>query len=251
MKRSVLLGSLVLALVGCGGNGGGGDGEPAPLQLQDMQGFWSGALAGASLQSATSTQAVVLPDGTAWFLLVPASGAATGMVKASLSVSGDTYSGSGTVYEFATGTATPLTLSGSAAAGATLASAFSVSGSTGTTRAALAYSSAYTAPVTAANVAGAWQVSASSGALGVDWTVQSNGSLAGTSTTGCTWAGAFTPRAGATAVLDYSATETCLSVATVYTGIAVLNSARTVGTLFVTTSAGAQGFALSMSKRPS
>lgn len=250
MNRTLLLGSLVLALAGCGGGGGGGNNEPPPLQLQlqDMQGFWSGALSGATLQSAASTQAVVLPDGTAWFLLLPASGAPTGMVKANLAVSGTSYTGSGKVYDFAGGIATAITLSGTADEGATLASAITVSGSAGTTSAAMTYSNAYTTPVTLANVAGSWQVSASSGALRLDWTVQGDGSLAGTSTTGCTWSGAFTPRAGGAAVLDYSATETCASVATVYSGIAVLNGARTVGTLFVTTPADAQGFVLSMAR---
>jgi len=241
---------MVLALAACGGGGGGasaGD-DTEGLQLQDMQGFWSGALSGTSLQSAASTQAVVLPDGSAWLLLLPASGAASGMVKASLAVSGTGYTGSGTVYDFATGVATPLTLSGSAEAGTNLATAITVSGAAGTTDASLSYNSAYTTPVTLANVAGVWQVSASAGALRLDWTVQGDGSLTGTSTTGCTWSGAFALRAGGTAVLDYAATETCASVSTVYTGIAVLNAARTLGTLFVTTTGDAQGFALSMSR---
>jgi hypothetical protein len=248
MKKTLLIGSLVLALAGCGGGGGGG---PAPLQLDELQGFWSGPLSGTSLQAAATTQAVVLPNGTAWFLLLPASGAPTGMVKATLSVSGATYTGSGKVYEFATGGVTSLNMTGSAQESSSLSSAITVSGAAGATNATMTYSSAYATPVTLANVAGSWQVSASSGALQVNWTVQGNGSLTGTSTTGCTWSGAFTTRAGGTAVLDYTATETCASVSTVYTGIAVLNGARTTGTLFVTTPADAQGLVLSMSKMSS
>jgi hypothetical protein len=243
--------ALALALAGCGG--GGGDAAPANLQLSQMQGFWSGPLTGATLQTAASTQAVLLPDGQAWLLLLNSSNAATGLVKATLTVAGPNYTGTGKVYDFSNAGATALTLSGSASASGGVESVLTVGGASTTTRTSLAHTgndiTAYNTAVTLANVNASWQVSASGGALLVDWTVAGDGTLTGTSNTGCTWAGAFSTRSGGTAVLNYTATETCASVTTTYSGIAVLNGARTAGRLFLTTASDAQGLALSMTKQ--
>jgi hypothetical protein len=246
-----LLGSLILALAGCGGGGSDTTTTAAPAaahRMSDAQGYWSGPLAGGSLQSATSTQGVVLADGTAWFLLIPASGAATGMVKAALAVSDTGYTGSGTVYDFAAASAAPIAVSGVAVAGSSQSSVFTPTGAASATTASLAYSNAYETAAVLADMRGAWQVSASSGALRIDWTVLSDGTLTGTSTTGCTWTGAFNTRTEGKAVMNFAASETCVSVTTGYSGIAVLDAAKTGATLFVTTAGDAQGFVLAMSK---
>ncbi|MEO8056712.1 MAG: hypothetical protein ABI671_00200 [Burkholderiales bacterium] len=251
---SLVLASLLLAFAGCGGGGGGGSSdtpvsEPPAQSLADMQGFWSGPMSGATLQTATSTQGVVLADGTAWFLLIPASGASTGMVKASLTVSGTGYAGTGKVYDFASLTATPVAMTGTAVAASSQTLALTPSGASGATTTSLTYSNAYATPAVLADVGGNWQVSASAGALHINWVIQADGTLAGASTTGCTWTGAFRTRSGGKAVLDFAASETCESLTATYSGIAVLNSTKSGATLFITTEADAQGFALGMTKQ--
>ena len=252
IKPTLLLLALASTLAGCGGSGGGSDpvaATPTAAKLETAQGFWSGSLAGGTTLNAASTQAVLLPDGTAWMVLLSSAGAPTGMVKASLAVAGTGYVGSGHVYTLATGAAGSATMTGTAQAGSRLDATLTTAGATTTTGATgLAFSNAYYTAATAADVAGNWSASASSGALRVNWTVAAGGALSGISSTGCTWTGSFANRTGGTAVLDFSATETCAGVSTVYSGVAVPNSTKSAVTLFVTTTGDAQGFVLTMAK---
>jgi hypothetical protein len=96
-----------------------------------------------------------------------------------------------------------------------------------------------TAPL--GDAAGTWKATPT--AMEVNWTAASNGTLSGTSTTGCSFAGAL--NAPATVKLYTVAfTETCAGVATSFSGIATVSADLTRLTVTATTTGDSQAVAL-------
>lgn len=253
MKIQLLSAAAVLVLSACGG--GGGD-TPAPvgptLNLADLQGFWSGPLAGTALPTVATTQAVILPDGTSWWLLFGTAPDAppTAMVKATLSVAGSAYSGSGKVYALDSSTVSSLALSGITATATSVSATVTQPGTSGTSTATLTAASAYRTPAVLSSLVGTWQTSLSGGVARVTLQIDAAGTLTGTDTKGCVWSGTVALHPAGNAVYNYNTTENCgVGLVTNWNGIGVLNAAKTASTLFVTNPGDSRGFVLSFAKQ--
>jgi hypothetical protein len=231
MNKLLPLGAavLALALAGCGGSPSSG--EPATviapvLSISDAQGIWRSAT-GAS----TTLSAVVLPDGKLWALMSTATStsASTRLLKGSMAVEANTLAGSGKSYNLSTGTVDNLSLS------ASLTVKSALSGSiTSTVAAAESYSLSYQTRYETPATLGDFLADASKpwignfGDIAVTWTVNA-GSIAGTSTTGCTYAGTLSLRNEAKAVVDVTVNETCAGVLKQFSGVALRSDATAAG----------------------
>lgn len=184
-------------LTACGG-GGGGD---APLNLATVQGVWdTTTYTGTGLGSSTlGVRGVMLPDGAAWLFLLdgaPSSNPApVGLVKSTVSVAGQRFSGAGTRFNEL---ATKVDMNGAWSFSSTVATG---GGSTVVT----------------------W-----------NWSIDGNGTLSGSNTLGCSFTGQVIPRSEAVKVYNVSLTESCNDVTgTVvrqFSGVALQNSAKTLTT---------------------
>lgn len=256
MKIQLLAAVAALALTACGGGGGGGGTTPPPvgptLNLADLQGFWSGPLAGTALPTVATTQAVILPDGTSWWLLFGTAPDTppTAMVKATFSVASNAYSGSGKLYALDSSAVSTLALSGVTATATSVSATVTQSGVSGTSTATLTAASAYRTPAVLSSLVGTWQTSLSGGVALVTWQIDSVGTLTGTDTKGCVWTGVASTHPSGNAVFNYNTTENCgTGLVTNWNGIGVLNAAKTAATLFVTNPGDTRGFVLSFAKQ--
>lgn len=239
--------ALAFTLAACGGGGGGSSGGGTvtppvvvtpPITLTQLQGFWNGPVTGASLGGASVARTVVLSDGTAWLFLHDAQDNVVGLSTAKLVVSNQTFSGSGPRYPSSGAKAETITVSGAAPATTTFPVTV-VSGS-GTSSLALTADARYSTAATKADTLGNWRFTKSGGTIVANWTIDANGTLSGSSTLGCTYAGTVAPH-GTVAVYDVALTETCTGSVTKLAGIAKLNTAKTFLTFGMTTADGAVG----------
>ena len=106
---------------------------------------------------------------------------------------------------------------------------------------------ALTAPTLQADAAGAWRGSFGQNAVAITWSVNPQGVLSGSSTTGCVWTGGILAQSNAT-IYRVSLTETCTSGTAVLTGIATLNPAKTQLTVVATTANDAVAAVLLMAR---
>jgi hypothetical protein len=234
-----------LSLAACGGGGGGGGGatsNPPPVQvppitLAQLQGFWNGAVSGASLGGASTARTVVLSDGSAWMFLHDAQDNLVGLSTAKLAISGQTFLATGARYPSSGAKAESVSVSG----GAPTATTFPVTvvSATGSSTLALSADTRYNTAVTKADTTGTWHFTKAGGTIVADWAIDANGVLSGTSTLGCAYNGTLAPH-GAVAVFDVTLTETCSTGVTQLSGIAKLNTAKTFLTFGMTTADGAK-----------
>ena len=248
LSSTSLLAALLLA--GCGG--GSSDPEPpsAPTPqpgptptLAAVQGIWQSATGGA-----TSTSAIVLPDGGFWAVQVSGTGASTTtrVLKARLTVQGSGYSATGKSY----------TLGGSTSAPATVAVAASVVEKTslnvrtgvdaGGETLALAWQARYDTPASLAGFAGAW--SATLGPGMVRWNIDDQGRISGTRTTGCTYTGQLALRPERKAVVDALVQEDCAGVRIPLEGVATINPDSGRMSMVLTTPDEAQAVVLGLAR---
>lgn len=254
MKSRFLAGiagiAVLAALGGCGGGGGGGGGEvveqPAPITLGQLQGFWNGPASGADFGGASTVRSVVLADGSAWLFLHDAQDRLVGLSTADLSVSGASFSGSGTRYPASGDAAGSVSLSGAGPQGNALA--VTVVTASGSTSLALAADERFTTAAQQADATGTWDFTKQGNTIQASWSVAANGALTGSSTLGCTYGGQVVPRAGV-AVFDVTVAETCAATTVQLSGIGKLNSAKTVMTFGLTTTDGAKAEAFAALKR--
>lgn len=242
LKKVCML-AAVAGLTACGG-GGGGD---APLDLATVQGVWdTTTYSGSGLGSSTlGVRGVMLPDGAAWLFLLDgttsSNPAPVGLVKATVSVTGQTFGGAGTRFMLDNSAPTSLAVAGSVPATSTLALDIAPqAGGTATATARLAPVTRFNEAATRADMAGAWvfssTVATSNGSTTVNWnwSIDGNGTLTGSNTLGCGFTGQVVPRSEAVKVYNVSLTETCNDVTgTVvrqYGGVALQNSAKTLTT---------------------
>lgn len=223
-------------LTACGG-GGGGD---APLNLATVQGVWdTTTYSGTGLGSSTlGVRGVMLPDGSAWLFLLNGAPTANpppvGLVKSTVSVAGQTFSGAGTRFMLDNSAPTSLAVAGSVPATATLALDFAPqAGGTATATARLAPVTRFNELATKVDMAGAWRfsstVATTGGSTQIDWnwSIDGNGTLTGSNTLGCSFTGQVLPRSEAVKVYNVSLTESCNDVSgTVvrqFSGVALQN----------------------------
>ena len=233
---AALLGAALLA--GCGG--GGGDATPpadpqpnpppaptpAPTPtpvpaptLSQAQGIWQSA-AGA----ATTVSALVLPDGQLWAVLTSGTGASasTRVLKATLAVQDSSYSATGKRYTLG-GDAIAV---GSVAVEAQVAEKATLDLNVGTgadaQRLALAWQARYDTPAQLGELAGNWNATLGAGV--VRWTVDAQGAIKGSRTTGCTYTGQLSLRPEGKAVVDAQVLEDCAGARTQLNGVATLQA---------------------------
>lgn len=201
-KNSVALAILAAALTACGGGG-----DDAPVSTERPEGVFGGKLTGST---STDFQMIILENGELWSIYggsTPTTFGVAGFVQASTTAIGTSFTSSNARdYGFApalAGTATGTfnkaagTVSGSVAAGSQ-----SVSFSGGPIAGSL-YN--YNTPASIATVVGSWTLDSLSGDT-ISLTVQANGNLSATTTSGCTFTGVISPRASGKNVFDTTVT---------------------------------------------
>lgn len=236
LMKTALLAALVTGLHGCGG--GGGDSaaatEPvvAPLALDTVQGVWdTTTYSGNTLGSETqSVRTVMLKDGTAWLFLRDGTAAQNpvGIARAAVTVSGQTFSGTGKRFPLNGPATSTFSVSGSVPAADSLALSFANGAVAGS--AALAPVTRFDATAALADIAGQWDVNRSNALVEITWTIGATGQLTGFSTTGCTYAGSVVPRSDALAVFTASITETCSDGVKTLQGVGMQNTDKSITT---------------------
>jgi hypothetical protein len=216
---------------------------PAPT-LADLQGFWN-----TTLNETIGVGAVILPDGQAW-LDYGSSNGINALAQVSLSINGNTYTGTGKYYNPLTGAVQDYSVSGTikaAEVGATLVNSITVGTDTPIT-ATWTYVNTYATAATQSSIQGHW-----TGALNLhrlSWDIDVAGGLTGTSTTGCSYSGTIKPDANPVAVFDVAIAESCAGISKTLAGIATVNEARNGMFVAYTTGtcAQAQGGILNLDK---
>ena len=251
--KYTLLALSVIGLQACGGGGGGG-GTPA-LSLESVQGVYdTTTYSGSGLGGATqAVRAVVLRDGSTWLFLMDGLTATNpspvGLAKAGVTVSGQTFSGTGKRYMLADSSSNTLAVTGSVPAANSLSLSFSDStGGATTASATVAAVTRFNAVAAKADMAATWTFSDSLPTLDGGsvkrtwtWTVDANGTLSGTNSQGCTFTGTVLPRSEALAVFDVNITGTCASTTSILNGVAFQNSAKDLTTFGLTYNDGSTG----------
>lgn len=258
--KNTLLALSIIGLQACGGGGGGGSSTPV-LSLGSVQGVYdTTAYSGSGLGDATkAARAVVLANGDTWLFLRDGLGAGSvpvGVAKATVTVSGQTFSGSGKRYMLADKSFTNLAVTGSVPAASTLGLSFSDSaGGTTTATTTAAMENRFNALAARADMAADWTFSATEpmedGTGSVtwtwNWTVDDNGTLGNTGgvRTGpgnsCIFTGTVLPRREAVAVFDVSITEDCNGTVRILSGVAFQNTAKDLTTFGLILNDGSSG----------
>lgn len=241
--RPLTLGALALTLSGllaaCGG--GGGDAPGASIDPAQLKGRWVTA-AGV----APAVTAVVVPDGagtaSAWLLQQDA------MRLVKLVVRGD---GSAIGKSYALGQTTITTgqgVTGQVTAALTASPKSMVFTGVNASALNLTQTDALTAAAVQADAAGTWSATSGGNAQTTQWTVAPTGTVAGSSTTGCAYAGGITAMAG-TAAYSAQINESCPDGAkTTFGGIATLNASKTGLTVVLTSADETRAAAVFFSK---
>ena len=202
----VSVSALVLALVGCGGS----PAPEGPLSTSLLQGIWRSPASAAS-----TTSAVVLPDGKMWALVSNAS--STRVLKAAFVGQPHGFDGSGKSFVLATTSSNSISMTASVVEGSSLSAAIGTGSQA--ENFSLAYQARYASAAQLADFAGAWQATLGPGI--VNWTLSETGVLNGTRTTGCTYSGTLSLRAERKAIVDVAVSEDCAGALTLLSGIAV------------------------------
>ncbi|MBP7393006.1 MAG: hypothetical protein KA945_04125 [Zoogloea sp.] len=232
VKTACLIAALT-GLYGCGGGGGGGG--STSMNLETAQGIWdSSSYSGTDLGASTKAiRSVMLKDGNAWvFLLdnlITNNPTPIGLVKASVAVSGQSFSGTGKRYMLDTHTGSSVEVQGNVPATQQLALKFGAAANPTT----LATLTPLNRASTAATITGAWTFSSTT-ATGVGtttatvtWNIDGAGTLSGGDTQGCTFQGQVLPRSEPAGVFNVTLTQTCAGTVSQYSGVALQNSAST------------------------
>lgn len=198
--------TLLLAtfLAGCSG----GDDEEPPLDIATLGGFWV----------ADDAQAVVQPDGEAWVIRHPVN-EAPNLYRFNLTASGpDGFEAVGRVYALPGGVGTDLSLTGTYVSQSGAAPRLDLNG-TGFSL-SLRADASRPAAASQADLTGSWFGSLDSGSVQIEWTLNQEGAVLGTSSTGCAYAGqVLVAEAGAYSV---DVVETCPGSTRTFEGVAAL-----------------------------
>lgn len=242
--RLALLTSLSAALLisACGGGGSDGDADlpakPSSLSAAQLQGRWLTATAITPAQAG-----IVLPGAEGSTELWLLSSDFKSLSRLQLTTSGaDSVSATGKTYSLPSTSANvgqPASYSGNANlnnnslslnAGALL----------------LTRSDALAVPSRQADIEGQWRATMGGLTVTVDWNIAADGSLSGSSSTGCSYAGKLTARSDASAY-HANLTETCLTASASFSGIATYRASPAALTLALTSTDATQDKALVVS----
>jgi hypothetical protein len=224
---STVVGAMAVSclLAACGGGGSDGAGAPAipaPIDPLSLKGRW--VTVGAAAPAFT---AIVVPEGAnagAWVLANDASRLVRLLLRSDNTAEGKSY-----VLNPA-GTAA-VDVSGSFTADlAASPSELTINGVPAVTL-ALSQSATLAAAAVQGDAAGTWTATLGGGAQTTQWVVTGSGSMTGTSTTGCTYAGIVVAMVNA-AAYNVSFTESCpVGVPAAFSGIATVNAGLTALTV--------------------
>lgn len=235
-------------LSACGGGDVNVNNVPIPIDPPAVvQGFWSGSVTSGP-DSATTASTVVTPDLTAWVVLSNGT-ALTGLVKAPLvatAASNTTVSATGSAHYFKSGTTGRQALTWTGIA--TTDSRFD--GTVGSASFAWTGNAAYKTAAKATDLVATWSGTAGGQTIVYSWTLDGNGTINGSSTAGCSYAGTVQPHAAGVALFNVNVTETCTGVNNTLSGIATLNAAKTALNVAYTTAGDAAGGVLQLTKQP-
>jgi hypothetical protein len=237
--------TLASLLAACGG---GSDNPASALPTSNLQGIWTAGTLGTETASM-----VVLPSGASWLLV---NHAPVQVITAALNGTLTGYDGSGIEY---TSGSTPAPAAVSYAASVvpkqTLTGTVTQSGQAARTF-SFSYDSRYEAAALQSDVAATWKGTKNAGTVEVTWAIAGSGALTGSSTSGCLYDGTVLVHgAGAVpvGVFDLTLKETCnnlgVDVVKNFSGITVLNAAKTNATFAFSTATGSEGDFLSTSKQ--
>jgi len=197
---------------------------PTPvLTIADTQGIWRSAAG-----TAISLSAIVLPNGTTWVLT--SGGASSHLLKGSLEVQSGSLAGTGKDYTLGTSTVESVTLAASVVAKTSLNASLAIAAAAAQSF-GLTYQARYDTAATLADFTGSWTSPAGSSVV-LTWTVTAgpnSATIAGTSTTGCTYAGTFSLRSESKAVVDAALNETCAGAVKQFAGVAVRSDNTAAG----------------------
>jgi len=219
MSASLAAIALTSLLAACGG--GGGDGAsaaaaPAAIDPLSLKGRWVTAVG-----AAPAFTAIVVPEGGnagAWVLANDASRLIRLVLRSDNTAAGKSYvlNPAGTASTDVSGSfTTDLAAS---------PKGLTINGIPATTL-ALTQSAPLATGAVQGDIAGTWTATLGGGAQTTQWTVTGSGSMTGTSTTGCTYAGIVVAMVN-TAAYNVSFTETCpVGVPAAFSGIATVNAA--------------------------
>ena len=250
LSSSALLAAVLLA--GCGSSDSVPPDTPEPgptpaptPTLAALQGLWQ-----STAGDAVSTSAIVLPDGNLWAVQVHGTGASTTtrVLRASLAVQGTGYSATGKIYTLGGSTSAPATVP----VAASVVEKTSLNVRTGTDAGgetlALAWQARYDTSASLAGFAGAWSATVGPGT--VRWSIDEQGRITGTRTTGCTYTGQLALRPERKAVLDALVQEDCAGTRTQLGGVATLNpdSGRMSMSMVMTTADDTQAVVLALAR---
>lgn len=241
---------VALMLAGCGGGSESSEPTPAPIPepgptptLAAVQGIWQSAAGGA-----TSTSAIVLPDGGLWAVQVSGTGASTTtrVLKATLTVQDSGYTATGKSYTLGGAAGAPTTVP----VVASVVEKTSLNVRTGADASAetlaLAWQARYDTSASLAGFAGAW--SATLGPGMVHWSIDDQGRISGTRTTGCTYTGQLALRPERKAVVDALVQEDCAGTRTQLGGVATITPDSGRMSMVMTTADEMQVVAISLSR---
>lgn len=240
---------LTMLLAACGG----GSSEPAPTPtptpeptpvatLSATQGIWQSAAG-----MATSTSAIVLPDGGLWAVQTRSDSASTQVIKATLAVQGSSYSATGKRYTLGTdNTGAPTTLVVTASVVEKSSLVLRTGSGAEAQELALAWQARYDTSASLAGLAGAWGATMGAGTL--HWSIDADGHISGTRTTGCTYTGQLSLRAERKAVVDALVLEDCAGARTQLNGVATLNPDTGRLSMVLTTADDSQAVLLALAR---
>lgn len=239
IARKLTATALTLALGGllaaCGG-GGGGSGPT--IDTAQLKGRWVTA-AGV----APAMTAVVVPDANgaanAWLLAQDASRLVKLVVRSDSSANGKSYA-------LGQGNATGQAVTGQVTTA--LAASPKTIAFTGVNTGTLTQSDTLATPAVQAEVQGNWSATLGGNAQTVQWSLSTTGSMTGTSTTGCTYAGSVASIAS-TAAYSVSFSESCADGSkTPFSGVGTLNAAKNGLTVVVVSADESRGAAVFFAK---
>lgn len=215
--KLVLAATAVAALVACGGGGSGGS-SPVVTNA-DAQGYWTGVSNGGY-----TVNVAVLENGESWGIYSLGS-TIYGALYGTSSVSGSTFTVTGTEFDFLANRAVPGSLTGPVVAKSTL----SLSNANGSVP--LKYVASYDTPATAAAIAGTWSFTGRSGSytlIPATITISNAGTFT-LAQTGCTSSGTVVPRPGGKNIYNITLTASGTACATGQSSLSgVLNVDTTV-----------------------
>jgi len=179
---------LSMAMIACGGGGGDGGGSSSPsLSTQSIAGIWEGTLTSTVVHQQYSVIGIISESGTARF--VNATWGA--QYSATVDTNGNSFSANTTAYApfggwFPNGsTVGAVTLSGTFTTKGSIVGTYSGVGDSGSY--SLRYNSLYEMPSSLPTIAGTWSAPIYTDTETL--TIDLNGDITGSSTTGCTFAG--------------------------------------------------------------